>query len=77
MVFGPLTDSIINKCMTEIKKEENKKKFIKNIVEPLLSDLRYRCLPYFIIINMVMGLIVILLIILILLQFYKNKIINL
>jgi len=59
--IGPITDSVIEGIIKELKKKETKEKVMSNIIDPLLCDMSSRYYPYF------MMMIVILLIIIILL----------
>jgi hypothetical protein len=40
--IGPMTDTLINSFVKEMKKNKNKKKIMKNIVEPILNDINDR-----------------------------------
>lgn len=70
MFIGPLTDSIVNSFVDEIKKKSNRDKIMNGVIEPILSDINHRYLPY------VMGftiLIVIVIILLILILITNSK----
>lgn len=72
--IGPITDSLIDSCIKELKKKENKEKIYKNILDPVLQEINYKYAPYFILITSLLGLIIILMcIILIILLINKNK----
>ena len=59
--IGPITDSVIEGIIRELKRKEVKEKVMRNIVDPLLCDMASRYYPYF------MMMIVILLVVIILL----------
>ena len=46
--IGPITDNLLNSCIIEFRKENNKEKIFKNIIDPLLVDISLRYYPYFI-----------------------------
>ena len=60
-MFGPITNSVIDGVISEIKKKKTKEKIMKNIVDPLLCDLTTRYYPYLITITIILVLIVVLL----------------
>lgn len=60
-MFGPITNSIIDGIISEIKKKKTKEKIMKNIIDPLLCDLTTRYYPYLITITIILILIVVLL----------------
>ena len=56
-MFGPITNSVIDGVISEIKKKKTKEKIMKNIVDPLLCDLTTRYYPYLITITIILVLI--------------------
>ena len=69
-----LTSDILNKCINELKKEDNKTKINEHIVEPVISNLTERLYPYLIILFIMYILVIILVIsILIIILFDKKK----
>lgn len=59
---GPITETLLNKCIKEINKKKTKEKIMKGVIDPLLKDLTDRYYPYFITITSVLIVIIILLI---------------
>lgn len=64
--IGPMTDSIVNGFVDEMKKKKNRDKIMENIIEPILNDIRDRYLPcvmgFAVLVIMVIILLVLLLI---------------
>lgn len=63
--IGPMTNELINSCVEELKRPENKKKISKNIVDPIVSEITLKLWPYFtahILIQMVIVIVLIYLI---------------
>ena len=72
--IGPITDALIDSCIKELKKKENKDKMYKNILDPIFQDINNKYGPYFILITTMLGLIIILMcIILIVSLMNRNK----
>ena len=67
MAIGPITDSIIEGFISEIKKKEVREKIVNNICYPLLS----KYYSYFFIIVLILSIILLLLIIIIVLLVKK------
>ena len=70
---GPVTDSVINNIIKEIKKKENKEKIMKHIIDPLLCDLSSRYYPYLVMIIITLLLIIILLVSLLIMNMINSK----
>lgn len=60
--IGPLTNSMLDNVIKEIKKKKNKEKIMKNIIDPLLCDITNRYYPHFMTVTIILVLMVILLI---------------
>lgn len=60
--IGPVTTTIIEHFVKEMKKKENKEKIMKNVVDPLVKNLATRYYPYFMMTIIILMLIVILLV---------------
>jgi uncharacterized membrane protein len=60
--IGPITDSVIEGIIKELKKKETKEKVMKNIIDPLILDMSSRYYPYFMMVIIVLLIIVILLV---------------
>jgi hypothetical protein len=67
-----LTYDILNKCIDEVNKIENKQKINKYIISPIINDLTSRIYPY-VIILFVMYILILILIIAILIMLILNK----
>ncbi len=71
--IGPITNSIIDEFIKEIKRKKTKEKIMTNIIDPLLFDLSSRYYPYFMSIIIVLVIIIILLITIIIMIFVNNN----
>ena len=71
--IGPITDNLLNSCIIEFRKENNKEKIFKNIIDPLLVDISLRYYPYFILITIILILIIILLAIILIVMIIQKK----
>jgi hypothetical protein len=60
--LGPITNSVIDGIIAEIKKKKTKEKIMRHIVDPLLCDLTTRYYPYLITITIILVLMVLLLV---------------
>jgi cytochrome c-type biogenesis protein CcmH/NrfF len=60
--IGPITNSMLDNVIKEIKKKKNKEKIMKNIIDPLLCDITNRYYPHFMTITIILIVMVILLI---------------
>lgn len=60
--IGPITDSVIEGIIKELKKKETKEKVMKHIIDPLLRDMSSRYYPYFIMMIVILLIIIILLV---------------
>ena len=73
MNVGPITNTIIEKCLEHLKKEETKEKISSNIICPIMDDVLTRIYPYVAILSALLLIIIILLIILIYLMAMAKK----
>ena len=46
--ISPITDKLIDTISSQIKKEKNRKKIMKNIIEPVLEDINKKYYPHYI-----------------------------
>jgi hypothetical protein len=60
--IGPVTRDIIDACIKEIKKRENKEKINKYILDPIIEEVLYKSYPYALIHAILQLIIVVLLI---------------
>jgi hypothetical protein len=60
--IGPITNSVIEGIIKELKKKETKEKVMKNIIDPLLCDMSSRYYPYFMMVIVILLIIIILLV---------------
>ena len=44
--IGPVTRDLLNSCIRELKKKDNKDKINKHIIEPVMYEVTNRCFPY-------------------------------
>lgn len=68
--IGPMTDTLVNSFVDEMKKKKNRDKIMKNIVEPILNDINSRYFPHMMILTI---LIVIVIVLLLLLLIFNNS----
>ena len=45
--IGPWTKMIIDECVVQFKKAENRKKITNNIIDPIVKEISTKLLPYF------------------------------
>ena len=70
--IAPITNSVIDLVIKEIKKRKTKEKIMKNIIDPLLKDLSIRYYPHFITITIALVVIIILLITILLVNVFQK-----
>jgi len=68
-----ITTELLNKCIYELKKEENKDKINTNIVSPIIDNLSSRLYPYVLTIFLMYILILILIISILILLICNKK----
>ena len=66
-LFGPITNSVLDQIIKEVKKTKTKEKIMTSIIDPLLADLTTRYYPYFISMTIILILIILLLAIILIL----------
>jgi hypothetical protein len=44
---GPITQNIIDLCISEFKKNETREKVTKNVINPIVREISTKLLPYF------------------------------
>ena len=66
--IGPITDSVIEGIIAELKKKETKEKVMKNIIDPLLRDMASRYYPYFMMMIVILLIIIILLVLILIIN---------
>ncbi len=59
--IGPITDGIVKDFINEVKKKKNRDKIMKNLIEPILSDINDRYYPHMMTLMVLLALIIILL----------------
>ena len=60
--IGPITDAVIDTCISELKKQDNKDKIMLHIIDPLLKDMATRYYYHFLIVIIVLLIVIILLV---------------
>lgn len=60
--IGPLTNTLIEKIIHELRKKKTKERVMENIIDPLLRDMAARYYPYFIMMIVILLIIIILLV---------------
>lgn len=45
--IGPWTKEILNTCIKQFKKPENRKKITVNVIDPIVKEISFKLLPYF------------------------------
>ena len=71
---GPITNSVLDGIIKEIKKKKTKDKIMKNVFDPLLKDLTMRYYPHFITITIILVLMVLLLVIILIMVIIQTKV---
>lgn len=71
--IGPLTSSLIDKCISEVNKKENKDKIYEKVLDPFLLDLSNRYYPYLITTFVILIIIIVLLLSILLLLIMDKK----
>jgi hypothetical protein len=46
--IGPLTQELLNKCIDEFKKKNNRDKLSKNIIDPIVNEIKEKFYNYYI-----------------------------
>jgi len=62
--IGPMTENLVNSFVNELKKKKNRDKVMKNIVEPILTNINERYFPHMMTLTVLIALIIILLLLL-------------
>jgi len=71
--IGPITDSVIEGIIRELKKKEVKEKVMKNVIDPLIRDMASRYYPYFMMIIVILLIIIILLVSILIVNVTSNR----
>lgn len=58
--FGPITNTLIEKILNQIKKKKTKQKVMNNIIEPFVKDFTFKYYPYFLFVFITLIIIIIL-----------------
>ena len=71
--IGPITDTIIDKLSTELQKKTTKDKIVKNILDPILTDIAGRYYPHLIGVTVTLTIIITLLLSILWINIYYGK----
>ena len=71
-LIGPITNTVIDTVVNEIKKKHNKERLIKYVIDPLLYNISSRYYSYFIMTIIVLVIFIILLISILILVVVKK-----
>jgi hypothetical protein len=74
--MSPMVNNIIEVFTDEIKKESNRKKIMKDIIDPILQDINAKYYPHLISLVTLLMIIIILLILLLLMNRCKCNLMN-
>ena len=72
--IGPMTENLINGFVDELKKKKNRDKIMRNVIEPILTDIDNRYFPHMMTLTMLLTLIIILLIMLLIANTHNTTI---
>ena len=56
--IGPITDSLIESCIQDIKRGDSRDKILNNILYPMFGDIYIKYYYYFLFLNIILLLIV-------------------
>ena len=71
--LGNITDNLIGTLTTQVKKKKNREKIMKNIIEPVLTDINKKYYPHYITIISLFIVMIIMLIVLFSISIYSKK----
>jgi len=71
--IGPITNSLIDGIIAEIKKKDVKEKIMKNIIDPLVADMASRYYPYFMMVIVILLIIIILLVAILIVSIHSAR----
>lgn len=72
-MINKITNDLLNKCISEFNKDENRKKINIDIIEPIINDISNRLYPYMIIIFIMYILIIVLIITILFILIIRRK----
>ena len=71
--IGPITGTLIDSFIKQLKKKETREKITQNVIDPVLYDITSKYYPYFIITSSLLILIIVLLIIILIILLVNKK----
>ena len=72
-IVGNITDRIVDTASKHIKNKKNREKIMKNIIEPVLTDINKKYYPHYITIISLFIVMIIMLIVLFSISIYSKK----
>jgi amino acid transporter len=72
-IVGSITDRVVNTASKHIKNKKNREKIMKNIIEPVLTDINKKYYPHYITVITLFIMMIIMLIILLIISLYSKK----
>lgn len=72
-IIGSLTNTVLDSIVKEMKKQKNKEKIMKNVIDPLLCDITTRYYPHFLTVTIILVVMVILLIAILIITLFKKN----
>ena len=60
-MFGEFSNGLLNSCLKELKKKENRDKIMNDVIDPIVSDITCKYYPHFLLLTILQFLMVILL----------------
>ena len=72
-IIGSLTNTVLDSIVKEMKKQKNKEKIMKNVIDPLLCDITTRYYPHFLTVTIILVVMFILLIAILIITLFKKN----
>jgi hypothetical protein len=72
-IVGNITDRIVDSASSHIKNKKNREKIMKNIIEPVLTDINKKYYPHYITLITLFIMMIAMLIVLLTISLYSNS----